>query len=155
MQKQGIPVVRETTIQKDSYIHRYMFGSMHFLGLVGWVWCDWFMIQNFQLTLRTAQVIRRARSTEILEGLRRFFCKLCQHIIKRTIIITVVEYGWNCIYSKENLHKLVVSKGSSNVWSKCADANFHTTFVVSVSAAKYLAPPLLILPGKRLNSYVL
>ena len=56
---------------------------------------------------------------------------------------------------KQNSHKVVVSKGSSNVWSKCADANFHMTFVVCVSAAKCVAPPLLILPGKRLNRYVL
>ena len=34
---------------------------------------------------------------------------------------------------KQNSHKVVVSKGSSNVWSKCDDANFHTTFVVCVS----------------------
>ena len=37
------------------------------------------------------------------------------------------------------------------MWSKCADVNFHMTFSVCVSADKYVAPPLLILPGKRLN----
>ena len=55
----------------------------------------------------------------------------------------------------KNSRKVVVSKGSSNVWSKCADANFHTTFAVCVSAAKYVAPPLLIIPGKLLNQDVL
>ena len=39
--------------------------------------------------------------------------------------------------------------------SKCADANFHMTFVICVSAAKSVALPLLILPGKRLNMDVL
>ena len=37
------------------------------------------------------------------------------------------------------------------MWSKCAAANFHTTFVVCVSDAKYVAPSLFIIPGKRLN----
>ena len=52
---------------------------------------------------------------------------------------------------KQNSRKLVVQKGSSNMWSKCADANFRMTFVVYVSIAKYVAQPLLILPEKRLN----
>ena len=34
---------------------------------------------------------------------------------------------------------------------KCADANFHITFVICVSAAKSVASPLSILPGKRFN----
>ena len=46
---------------------------------------------------------------------------------------------------------LVVSKGSSNVCSKCTDANFHTTFGVYVSADKYVVPPLLILPGNMVE----
>ena len=41
------------------------------------------------------------------------------------------------------------------MWSKCADANFHMTFVVCVFAPKYVLPSLLILPGKRLNRDVL
>ena len=51
----------------------------------------------------------------------------------------------------QNSRKVVVLKGSSNLWSKCDDENFHMTFFVCVSAAKSVAPPLLILPGKRLN----
>ena len=56
---------------------------------------------------------------------------------------------------KKNSCKVVVSKYSINVCWKCADASFHTTFVVRVSAAKSVAPPRLILPGKRLNKNVL
>ena len=56
---------------------------------------------------------------------------------------------------KQNSRKVTVSEGSSNVWSKCADANFHMNFFVCVSAAKSLAPSLLILPVKRLNMDVL
>ena len=56
---------------------------------------------------------------------------------------------------KQNSSKVVVSKGSSNVWSKCADSNFHMTFVVCVSAAKCVAPPQLILHGNSLNKGVL
>ena len=56
---------------------------------------------------------------------------------------------------KQNSRKIVVSKGYSNVWSKCADANFYMNFVVCVSTDKYVAPPLLILPGNWLNMDVL
>ena len=41
------------------------------------------------------------------------------------------------------------------MWSKFADADFYITFVVCVSASKYVAPSLFIIPGKRLNGDVL
>ena len=56
---------------------------------------------------------------------------------------------------KQNSCKLVVLKVSSNVWSKCANANFHMTFFICVSPDNSYAPPLLALPGKRLNKDVL
>ena len=56
---------------------------------------------------------------------------------------------------KKNSCKVVVSKGSINLGSKYADANFHMTLVVYVSAAKYVAPPLLIIPRKRLNEDII
>ena len=56
---------------------------------------------------------------------------------------------------KKHYCKVVVSKCSSNVWSKCSDANFHMTFIMCVYDAKYVAQPLLILPGKWLNRDVI
>ena len=56
---------------------------------------------------------------------------------------------------KQNSRKVVVSKGSINVWSKFADANFHMTSIICISFANSVAPPLLVLPGKRLNMDVL
>ena len=56
---------------------------------------------------------------------------------------------------KQNSCKVVVSKGSSNMWSKCADANFHMNFIVCVSNPKSVALPLLILPRKRFKRDVL
>ena len=56
---------------------------------------------------------------------------------------------------KQKYRKIVVSKGSSNLWSNCDDTNIHMNFVVCVSAAKYIAPQLLILHIKRLNRDVL
>ena len=84
-QKQGLPVGREIIIQKASEIHRYMFGSMLSVGLVGRGWCDRFMSFLDESTLRTVQVIKRTRNKVRLEGLQSFFCKPCQHIINRTI----------------------------------------------------------------------
>ena len=45
---------------------------------------------------------------------------------------------------KQNSRKLVVLKGSSNLWSKCAGANFIMAFAVYVSSDKSIALPLLI-----------
>ena len=59
-----------------------------------------------------------------------------------------------CIH-KKNSCKVVVSKGSINVWSKCYDENFHMTYVVYMSAAKYVSPRALIIPGKRFNRDVI
>ena len=56
---------------------------------------------------------------------------------------------------KQNPRKVVLLKVSSNVWSKCFDDHFHMTFVVFFSAVKYVEPPLLIIPRKRLNRDVL
>ena len=56
---------------------------------------------------------------------------------------------------KQNYRRVIVLKGSSNVWSKCADANFHTTFVVCVSDAKSIATPLLIPTVNMLNMDVI
>ena len=56
---------------------------------------------------------------------------------------------------KKNSCKVVVLKFSSNLLSKFSDVNFHMNFFVYVSAAKCVAPPLLIIPGKRYNSNVI
>ena len=55
----------------------------------------------------------------------------------------------------KNSCKVVVLKGSSNVLSKFSDVNFHMNFVVYVYAAKYVTPPLLIIPVKQFNSNVM
>ena len=56
---------------------------------------------------------------------------------------------------KQKPHKVVLSKDSSNVLSKFSGANFHMNFVVYVFAAKYVTPPLAIIPGKRFNRNVI
>ena len=81
IQKQGLLVGQDIISQKNFEIHRYMFGSMRSVGSAGRGCCDLFMSQHGELTLRTDQVINRARNEASLEELRRFFCELCQHII--------------------------------------------------------------------------
>ena len=59
------------------------------------------------------------------------------------------------LIQKKNSRKEVLSKGSSNLWSNCADVNFHITFVLCVSDTKYVVSSLLILPRKFLNRDVI
>ena len=136
MHKQGLLVGQYMIIQKAYEIHRYMFGSMHSVGLVGRGCCDRFMSQNGEFSLRTTQVIKRVRKEAILEGLQSFFC---EDVSAHNQADNKKEKLWNMndngLINKQNLRKVVASKGSRNMWSKCADANFHMTFVVCVSAA--------------------
>ena len=102
------------------------------------------------------QVIKSVRNQENLEGLRNLFCEIYQHIIERTI---KKEQLWNIdkidFIHKLNFCKLVVSKESINVWSKCSDANFHINFFVCISLDKSVVPSLLIIPGRRLYGDVI
>ena len=56
---------------------------------------------------------------------------------------------------KQNYYKVVVSKVSSNVWSKSSGENYHMIFVVCVSVTDTVALSLLIVPGKCLNRYLM
>ena len=56
---------------------------------------------------------------------------------------------------KKKSHKVISSKVSSNVWLNSTKENVHMTFVVCVSAEGTMSPPLLCVPGKCLNIYVL
>ena len=89
-------------------------------------------------------------------GCRASFAKLFQNIIERKIkkyqLWNMDETGF---IKKQSSRKVVVSKGSSNMWSKCADTNFHMKFSVCVSSDKYVAPLLLIISGERFNMDVL
>ena len=42
-------------------------------------------------------------------------------------------------------------RGSSNVWSKEIEANFHLTTVACAAANGFIVPPLFIVPGQRLS----
>jgi hypothetical protein len=47
--------------------------------------------------------------------------------------------------------KMLALKGSTNVWSKETRHSFHMTVVAAVNAAGAAIPPLIIVPGKRIN----
>ena len=76
---------QDMLIQKAQEIHYYMYGSLNTFGLVGREWRAWFIIWHREMTLILAQVIKMIRNKEILEGLHRLFCELCQHIIEQKI----------------------------------------------------------------------
>ena len=73
MKKHGLPVGREMIIQKASEIDRYMFGFTRSLGSVVRGYCKQFMSRHCELTLRTSQIIKRARNKASLEVLWSFF----------------------------------------------------------------------------------
>ncbi|KAE9218564.1 hypothetical protein PF005_g8226 [Phytophthora fragariae] len=56
--------------------------------------------------------------------------------------------------SKGTSRRVLALKGSTNVWSKETQANFHMPGVAAVNAAGVAIPPLIILPGKRIYNRV-
>ena len=102
------------------------------------------------------KVIKRAKNKVILEGLWFLFFELIHNVIEQGIEENML---WNMdktgFSQKKKSHKVIASKGSNNVWSNSTKENFQATFVVCVSAECSLAPPLLCVPGKCLNIYVL
>ena len=112
-----------------------------------------FLRRHPELSLRiSAQVIKRARNEATIEGLRMFFKELLQHTIERKL---TPDRLWNMdetgFAQKQKSRKVIAFNGSGNMWTKSADANFHMTYVVAVSATGIVAPPLMIIPGQRLN----
>ena len=81
-----------------------------------------------------------------------FFNELLQHTIERRLtpdrLWNMDETGFS---QKQKSRKVIAFRGSGNVWTKPADADFHMTYAVAVSANGAVAPPLIINPGQRLK----
>ena len=146
-EKTDLLVGQDMLIHKAQEIHCLVYGSMNSVVLVSCGWCNWFMNWHLELTLRSALVIKQERNEAILEGLQIFFWEICQHIIEQVIKeYQLLNIEYTGFFQKLKYSKVVVSKGSKLFWSKCADKNFHMTFLLCVSADKYVASDIVDSP---------
>ena len=103
--------------------------------------------------LTSSQVIKWARNQAILEGLQSFFWDICQHIIgwgiKRVKLWNMGETGF---IHKKNLRSQLYQKSLEMCGQSVMMRIFKWPLSICVSATKYVALSLLILPEKRLNS---
>jgi len=156
MQRQGYPVSRDVLTAKANAIYHEMHGNLRSSGSIGRGWCDRFFNRYPQLTLRTSQLIKRVRVEVELDEVRVFFNRLIKIMIEESMdgdrVFNMDETGFS---QKARNKKVIALAGSSNVWSKTAEANFHMTIVAAASAKGTSLPPVFVVPGMRLNRDVL
>ena len=91
-----------------------------------------------------------------LDSPRQSFNEYMKYFIERKASPFLVYNMDETKFSQKSKQtKVIVVKGSRNVWSKSAQCNFHITIVVCASAAGFVCPPLYILPGERVTRDVL
>eukprot|EP00644_Phytophthora_capsici_P003595 jgi/Phyca11/126736/e_gw1.64.254.1 len=115
-------------------------------------WYRRFIGRHPQLTPRVAQQIARVRNNVDAEAVRSLFYTLAQLVIEHKLDKSrVFNMDETAFMPKASTRKVVALKGSSNVWTQEAKANFHMTVVAAVNAAGDAVPPLIILPGQRIH----
>lgn len=137
-------------------MYRAKYGVTRSTGFLTICWVSCFLKCHPDLSLRDSQVIKCARNEISMENLRKFFIEYMKHVIERKAspdhIINMDETGFS---QKSRQTKVIVVKGSRNVWIKSAQCNFHLTSVACASATGFVCPPLYILPGERVTRDVL
>ena len=156
MQAQGLPVTRDSILIKGNEIYREMYGSTRSIGFLKRGWLNRFMERHPILSLRSAQMIKRVRNEATEEGLLQFYWEYVKHVVERKLssdrVFNMDETGF---FQTKKSKKVVVVRGSRNVWSKTVESSFHLTIVACCAANEFVVPPLFIVPGVRVNRDVL
>ena len=97
-------------------------------------------------------MIKCDRNKVTLEGIKLLFKKILLHLVEHNftaeLLYNMDKTGFS---QKQKSEKVVALQGSGNVWTKSVDTNFYITYVLYVYETGAVMPPLLIIPGHRLN----
>ncbi|KAK1931854.1 Tigger transposable element-derived protein 1 [Phytophthora citrophthora] len=152
-QMQGTPVGRQEIIQRAGKISLLVCGAV-----VGEGWYRRFKDRFPAIGARRSQPVTKARNTVSTEDITSFFWSLTKVMIENEIgldashIFNVDETAFKC----GNISTQVVAlRGSRNVWHTDPSMSFHLSFVACGSAGGNAVPPLFILPGERVDIYIL
>jgi len=115
-------------------------------------WYQRFLGRHPVLVMRTEQKIARVRNMVEMGDVRSLFQAITKRVVKLKLSADrVFNMDETSFMPKGASCTVLALKGSTNVWSKETRPNFHMTVVAAVSAAGAAIPPLIIVPGKRIN----
>lgn len=133
-----------------------MFGRARAAGTVGREWCDRFLQLYPVLSIRSAQVTKRVRNEISSLEATALFCRCARAAILHGIggdrLFNMDETGF--VQNAKN-KKVIVMKGSRNVWCRTVEASFHLSMVAAASSAGVIVLPVFSVPGKRVNRDVM
>ena len=160
MQQKGCPVSQSEIIAKANDIYQCLGrnGAMptRASNKLGAGWFQRFIGRHPHLSSRTAQPIAKARNSASREIIRQFCNVLLRIFIENNVTPQqIFNMDETAFATKGVSRKVVALKGSRNVWTKTVNTSFHVTFVACISATGFALPPLIIVPGKRLNRDVM
>lgn len=151
MQSMGCPVEPDDILTKANAVAATLNRAR-----VGAGWYRRFLSRHPQLAVRTAQVISRARNEASLIGVMTLCWTMAKVVIENGLDVQrVFNVDETAFLTRNKSRRVVAVKGSKNVWSKSATANFHLSIVACGSAAGVVIPPMFILPGERVSCNVL
>ncbi|KAE9317653.1 hypothetical protein PR003_g18423 [Phytophthora rubi] len=123
--------------------------GMQRAGFPGWY--GRFLSRHPVLTTQSAQKIARVRNSVDADPVRDLFHAMAKRVVELQLSADRVFNMDETAFMPEGTSRRVLAlKGSTNVWSKETQANFHMPVVAAVNAAGVAIPPLIILPGKRI-----
>jgi hypothetical protein len=154
MQRAGFPVGPARVLERVSKIYERLHGATTRTGTpfqpLSKGWYQRFLGRHPVLVMRTAQKIARVRN--MMDDVRSLFHAIAKRVVELKLSADrVFNMDETSFMPKGTSCKVLALKGSTNVWSKETRPNFHMTVVAAVSAAGAAIPPLIIVPGKRIN----
>ncbi|GMG16754.1 unnamed protein product [Phytophthora fragariaefolia] len=156
MQRAGFPVGPARVLERVNKIYERLHGATTRTGTrfqpLSKGWYRRFLGRHPVLVMRTAQKIARVRNMVEMDAVRSLFHAIAKRVVELKLSADrVFNMDETSFMPKGTSCKVLALKGSTNVWSKETRPNFHMTVVAAVSAAGAAIPPLIIVPGKRIN----
>ncbi|OWY94593.1 DNA binding protein, partial [Phytophthora megakarya] len=106
-----------------------------------------------ELTMQISRSISKVLNMLIDADVRQLFRTLSNVIIEEKMdtskIFNVDETAFD---SSSKTTRVVILRGSKNVWHTDPNMNFYLSFVACGSVSGFVVPPLFILPGERVDN---
>ena len=135
MQRSGYPVYRTQILLKANEIINITKGRSASAHSVGMGWYRRFLERHPMLTTRMAQKITLVHNNVNVGDLRQLFHTMVKLVVVEKIsprqIYNMDETSFK---TKSNTKRVVVVRGSSNLWTKEPDVAFHLTIIAAVNA---------------------
>ncbi|KAE9357816.1 hypothetical protein PF008_g2988 [Phytophthora fragariae] len=159
MQRAGFPVGPARVLDRANKIYAKLHGASTRARTLSHPltkgWYGRFLSRHPVLTTQSAQKIASVRNSVDADPVRDLSHAMAKTVVELQLSTDrVFNMDETAFMSKGTSRRVLALKGSTNVWSKETQANFHMPGVAAVNAAGVAIPPLIILPGKRIYKRV-